>query len=143
MQRMKNRNATLWYRLQMSDDVTRTPCALGGVKVKGQQTTPCAHTVLVSRLWREVVAESRQWVRGVAVLGSYLFVVLRGNNCVLEYEASTGRLQQQHPVEGLGRPLDMAASTTHRQLVICDRSPHTLYLVDVVQGEKLTLTVAR
>ena len=84
-----------------------------------------------------------QWVTGVAVLESSLFVVLSGTNRVSEYEASTGRLQQRHLVAGLRRPWDMAGSTAHGQLVICDEAPRTLYLVDVVQGEKLTLTVAR
>ena len=37
----------------------------------------------------------------------------------------------------------MAGSTAHGQLVICDWDARTLYLVDVVEGEKLTLTVAR
>ena len=131
------------YRLQTTDAVTRTARALGGLKVKGQQTTPCSHTVQVSRLWSKVVGESGQYVAGVAVLGPSLFVVLSGTNLVSEYEASTGRLQQRHPVAGLRNPWDMAASTAHGQLVICDEAPRTLYLVDVVEGEKLTLTVAR
>ena len=97
----------------------------------------------VSRLWREAVGETGQRVAGVAVLGSQLFVVLAGTGHVLEYEASTGRLQQRHRVEGLREPWDMAASTAQRQLVICGWGPRTLYLVDVVPGEKLTLTVAR
>ena len=131
------------YRLQTTDAVTRTARALSGLKVKGQQTTECAHTVQVSRLWSEVVGESGQAVSGVAVLGPSLFVLLEDTNLVSEYEASTGRLQQRHPVAGLRRPRDMAGSTAHGQLVICDCDPRTLYLVDVVQGEKLTLTVAR
>ena len=89
------------------------------------------------------MGESRQAVGGVAVLGPSLFVVLSETNLVSEYEASTGRLQQRHPVAGLRDPQDMAGSTAHGQLVICDWAPRTLYLVDVVQGEKLTLTVAR
>ena len=128
--------------LQTTDEDTTTARAVAGVKVKGQQTTACAHTVQVSRLWSEAVGESGQWVTGVAVLGPRLFVVLSRTNRVLEYEASTGRLQR-HPVAGLREPRDMAASTAHGQLVICDWDPGTLYLVDVVQGEKLTLTVAR
>ena len=124
--------------LQTTDVDTATARAVADVKVKGQQTT-----VQVSRLWSEAVGESRQSVAGVAVLGSRLFVVRRDTNRVLEYEASTGRLQQRHRVAGLRKPCDMAASTAHGQLVICDWDPRTLYLVDVVQGEKLTLTVAR
>ena len=130
-------------RLQTTDAVTRTTRALRRLKVKGQQTTECEHTVQVSRLWSEVVVESWQDVMGVAVLGPSLFVVLSRTNLVSEYEASTGRLQQRHLVAGLDDPRDMAGSTAHGQLVICDRDPGTLYLVDVVQGEKLTLTVAR
>ena len=131
------------YRLQTTDGVTRTARALRRLKVKGQQTTECEHTVQVSRLWRKVVGESGQDVAGVAVLGPSLFVVLWETNLVSEYEASTGRLQQRHPVAGMSSPLDMAGSTAHGQLVICDWHTDTLYLVDVVQGEKLTLTVAR
>ena len=124
--------------MQTTDEDTTTARAVADVKVKGQQTT-----VQVSRLWSEVMGESEQDVAGVAVLGSRLFVVLWDTDRVLEYEASTGRLQQRHRVAGLRKPMDMAASTAHGQLVICDLDPGTLYLVDVVQGEKLTLTVAR
>ena len=109
--------------------------ALAGLKVEGQQPA-----VQVYRLWRESVGETGQGVMGVVVLGSHLFVVLSGTNYVLEYEASTGRLQQQHTVEGLRTPIDMAGSTAHQQLVICEWEPYVLYLVDVVQGEKLVLT---
>ena len=110
------------YRLQTTDAITRTARALGGLKVKGQQTTPCAHTVQVSRLWREVVGESRQDVVAVAVLRSSLFVLLSGTNLVSEYDASTGRLQQRHPVAGLGWPQDMAKSIQCKSNI----PPHSL-----------------
>ena len=65
------------------------------------QTTECAHTVQVSRLWSEVVGETWQGVAGVAVLESSLFVMLEETNLVSEYEASTGRLQQRAPCGGV------------------------------------------
>ena len=141
------------YRLQTTDAVTRTARALGGLKVKGQQTTECAHTVQVSRLWSEVVGREHQGqlVAGCGCAGlesvcgavrTVLLLVLRDQPCV-RVRGLHRQTAAATPCGGVEGPPGHGSSTAHGQLVICDRDPRTLYLVDVVQGEKLTLTVAR
>ena len=138
--------ATCLCTLQAADDVMSVAHALSAVKVKGQRPAASAHTLSlqVSCLWRKVVGESWRFVVGVALLGPHLFVVLGRTSHVLEYQTSTGKLQQRHLVEGLRVPQDMAAITAqpHNRLVISDLD-HKLYLVEVVQGKQLTLNTVR
>ena len=75
---------------------------------------------------------------GVAVLSGHVFVVFASSSHVLVCEASTGRLQQRHHVEGLQWPWDMAAIKSHHKLVICDLCSDMLYLLDVLMAARDT-----